>query len=234
VLIPGFAGLAWDTGPFEAWHHRILVTGKLPDAGTLEEYATAVESWTSGLAHYALVGDSFGALIALALAGRHPRRLSAGVLSGAFGSADLRSWLEPMASSEMEGDVDFRAALERNLRRLQRPGEKSGAADRTFALVGGGCDPAVFRRRASLALACDTAAELGRVSVPTLVIRGMTDRASVSWTKGDCCVVQTRALSGGLLARFATPGEYALAVERFLESLPAPNGHSPGGRLPSS
>jgi hypothetical protein len=62
----------------------------------------------------------------------------------------------------------------------------------------------------------------------------MTDRASVSWTRGDRCVVQTRALSGGLLARFATPGEYALAVERFLESVPPPHGHSRGSRLPPS
>src|SRR5262245_38137013 len=89
VLVPCFSGAPWKTEDFPAWRDRILVTGQLPDAGSLDRYADLVASWTEGLDEYVLVGDSFGASVALALAERQPAGLRALVMSGGFAKAHL-------------------------------------------------------------------------------------------------------------------------------------------------
>jgi hypothetical protein len=89
VLVPGFSGAPWDTSAFGAWRSRILVTARLPDSRSIDACADAVEGWGAGLRGYALVGDTFGSLVTLAVARRQPRELRAIVLSDNCVSAGL-------------------------------------------------------------------------------------------------------------------------------------------------
>ena len=89
VLVPCFSGAPWDTDAFPAWKNRLLITGQLPDAGSIENYANLVASWTANLKEYILVGDSFGAFVALALAQRQPPGLRALIMSGGFAKVEV-------------------------------------------------------------------------------------------------------------------------------------------------
>ncbi len=154
VLVPGLDGAAWPTARFVAWRHRILVTAKLPDLESLDAYAAFVAGWAFGLRRYVLVGDTFGALIALAVATCPTRARAARadvpaiagvVLSGAFRSCS--------------GDL---------------PGEGGAAeANRGPAVTGerrGTLEANVIRRRLAIAHGFDAVRALERLPVPSLVL----------------------------------------------------------------
>ena len=222
VLVPGFAGLAWDTSWFEAWHHRIVVTGKLPDLATIDDYASFVASWTMGLPRYALVGDSFGALVALTLAARQPARLAGLVLSGAFLPADVRRWVEPVAKAASEGDAaSYRSALQDSLRLLSRRMDSTESATHARRAVEAGCPPIVFQDRAALALGFDGLAALKNAAVPTLLVGPYVGNQIVTISAPDAedsGPPRIRVLSGGFLTRFDTPAPYAVAIDRFVDT----------------
>lgn len=223
VLVPGFAGLAWDTSWFDAWHHRIVVTGKLPDLPTIDKYASFVATWTAGLPHYVLVGDSFGALVALALAARRPPRLAGVVLSGAFLPADVRRWAEPVARAAVDGDsATYRAALQDSLRLLSRRMDTAESATHARRTIEAGCTPAVFARRAAMAMGFDGLEALRRLTVPTLVVSPYVGSQIVTISTpetDDGSAPRVHVLSGGFLTRFDTPAPYSVAIDSFVGTI---------------
>jgi len=97
LLIPGFEGFAWNSTGYGAWRHRILVTGRLGSADTLEQQVDTVKEWMAGLPAFAVVGDSLGAVVGLELAARHPG-VRALVLSGPFLPEDLATCVRELRS----------------------------------------------------------------------------------------------------------------------------------------
>lgn len=148
VLVPCFSGAPWDTTAFPSWRRRCLVTGALPDAVDVDGYADAVAGWTRGLDGYALVGDSFGALVALALARRRPRGLRALVLSGGFARADVNPWTRlRMAAGRFLGRAGYPLTVRMHVDSLGSPFDP-GAPTRC---CGGSSSRSAARRRSSAA-----------------------------------------------------------------------------------
>ena len=68
ILAPCLSGAPWDTDAFPSWPDRQLITGQLPEVGGIENYADLIESWAKTVEAYILIGDSFGAAVALGTA----------------------------------------------------------------------------------------------------------------------------------------------------------------------
>jgi pimeloyl-ACP methyl ester carboxylesterase len=93
VTIPCFSGAPWEDRQLEPFAGRKVRTMRLPEAlNNVEAYADFVAEQVADLDSYVLVGDSFGAVIALTLATRQPAGLVALVLSGGFAANPLPRW----------------------------------------------------------------------------------------------------------------------------------------------
>ena len=92
VMIPCFAGAPWRLELLSALHDWPMRTLRLPDdLDDLEGLADYVLSEVRDLDGYVLVGDSFGAVIALAIAVRRPARHKALVMSSGFARNPITS-----------------------------------------------------------------------------------------------------------------------------------------------
>ena len=93
VTVPCFSGAPWDARQLVPFAGRKLRTMRLPEGlDDVEAYADFVAGQVSDLDSYVLVGDSFGAVIALTLATRRPKGLAALALSGGFAANPLPRW----------------------------------------------------------------------------------------------------------------------------------------------
>jgi len=210
VLVPGFSGAPWDPGVYGAWRTRILVTAPLPDAGSIDDCADAVEGWGAGLRDYALVGDTFGSLVALAVARRRPRGLRALVISDNCLSAGL-------ACDGPEPLVDWYFGCMRS--RFDPP----VTVERIQRLFFEYCDAATLRCRLAIAGAAAATLHAGAITVPTLVLApeaGRAARRSLILLVGAGATTTRIVLPGtGPLFRFTHPDAYAAAMATFLDRL---------------
>jgi pimeloyl-ACP methyl ester carboxylesterase len=107
VLVHGLAGAAanWiDLGALLVRRHRLIVpelpghsgSAPLPAAPNLDAYADRVRlvAEHEGALPAAFVGHSFGGLVSLRLALRHPEAVSSLVLAGSAGISSTRRWAE--------------------------------------------------------------------------------------------------------------------------------------------
>lgn len=93
VTIPCFSGAPWEDRQLKPFAGREVRTMRLPEGlSTVEAYADFVAAQVADLDSCVLVGDSFGAVIALTLATRRPAGLVALVLSGGFAANPLPRW----------------------------------------------------------------------------------------------------------------------------------------------
>ncbi len=210
VLVPGFSGAPWDPGAYGAWRSRILVTARLPDAGSIDACADAVERWGAGLRDYALIGDTFGSLVALAVARRQPRGLRALVLSDNCLSAGL-------ACDGPEPLVDWYLECMRS--RFDPP----VTVERIQRLFVEYCDAATLRCRLAIARGAAAPLHANAVKVPTLVLApeaGPATRTSLISLVGIGATTTRLVLPGtGPLMRFTHPDAYATTVVTFLDRL---------------
>lgn len=85
VTVPCFSGAPWELEQLGPLADHPLRTMRLPEAlETIEDYADFLAEQVAGLEDYVVVGDSFGAVVALAFATRQPPGLRGLVLSGGF------------------------------------------------------------------------------------------------------------------------------------------------------
>ena len=223
VLVPCFSGAPWDTSAFPSWRGRCLVTGALPDAATIEGYADAVAGWTRGLEEYALIGDSFGALVALALARRRPRGLRALVLSGGFARADVNAWTRlRLAAGRFLGRAGYPLTVRMHVDSLGSPFDPPGTDALLRRIFLEACSAATFFRRGGIALGADLRGGLQRVDAPTLVLTPEHDRLIGPRAARELVAgipgAEERVLDGtGHLLRFTHPERYARAVDAFLD-----------------
>jgi len=227
VLVPCFSGAAWDTSQFPRWRGRKLVTGRLPDAPDLDAYADVVAGWTRHIGDHVLVGDSFGALVALALAQRQPRGLRALVLSGGFAKAHVGRWTRVrMAAGRLLGERGYPVAVRFHVASLGSPFDPPGTGRLLRRIFVEECDARTFFRRGRVALDADLRPGLSRVDVPTHVLTPEHDRligprAAAELVDGIADAREEILEGTGHLLRFTHPGRYAASINAFLDRLDA-------------
>lgn len=201
VLVHGLAGAAanWcELAPLLARRHRVLAldlpghagSSPLPATPNLDAYADRVHlvARTEGMLPATVVGHSMGGLIALRLAARHPRDVSALVLAASAGieSSTRRArfwlgilsrlrpgrWIAPLRGRVARSDV---------LRWLVfGPIEASDPLSMSPRAVEGFLGASRLhtgvRAAAAALVADDPRRELDRVRAPTLVLWGARDR----------------------------------------------------------
>ena len=229
VTIPCFSGAPWALEQLTPLHGRPLGTMRLPEAlDDIEAYADFVEAQVEGLERYVLVGDSFGAVVALAVAVRQPAGLQGLVLSGGFaadpvGSRIVRGLLG--ATRWLRGSLYRQLVLRLHAALLASPHDATGevpwsrAASRALFLAH--TPHASYAARARAAFAADYRARLGRIAVPTLVLTPGHDkligpRAAGELLQGIPDAREVVLADTGHMFRFTHPRRYAQAIATFL------------------
>lgn len=171
VLVPCFSGAPWDTNAFPQWKNRPLITRQLPNAKSMEEYADIVEAWTKGIGDYVLVGDSFGASVALLLAQRQPAHLKALVMSGGFAKADVTLYTRlRVLAGRILGQRWYPFTVKFHVRTLGSRFDPPGTVVRLHQLFLKHSDAKTFIKRGTLVLKADLRPGLDRINVPTLIL----------------------------------------------------------------
>ena len=226
VLAPDRPG--WGADPRPA-------TGMAANADALEELLEVVDP----PGPVTVVGHSLGGGVALELALRHPRRVGALVLVGSVGVAEALSRFDRVLAFPVLGGAILRAGvatLRRGLITATRYSEhhpdarlaKRVAVIPTLqAAIGSDSRPTVGRARRSFlveqrALLAETPRledALGRISVPTAVVTGTSDRIvpvpAARALAGRIPGAELVVMAGGHLLPFHQPGKIAEIVRRY-------------------
>ncbi|MEU6187526.1 alpha/beta hydrolase [Nocardia sp. NPDC047038] len=232
VFVPCFSGAPWELEQLVPLADRPMRTMRLPEAvADMEIYADAVAAEVADLDEYVLVGDSFGANVALALAVRRPRGLRGLVLSGGFAANPISSPVLKAAMrvmGKMRGPLYRQVALRAHAHNLASPHDNEGqipwskSDSRQFFLEN--TPAASFGARAVAALNADYTAGLGRVQVPTLILTPSHDvligpEAATILREGIPDAREVVLDRTGHMFRFSHPRTYAQTVEKFLQEV---------------
>ncbi|MFJ8623327.1 alpha/beta fold hydrolase [Kitasatospora sp. NPDC093550] len=234
VFVPCLSGAPWSAEQLAPYGQAPRRTLRLPEGvGDIEGYADHVRDAVADLEDYVLVGDSFGANIALALATRRPPGLRALVLSGGFAAdpVDSKAWKALMrAAGKARGPLYRQLTLRVHARRLASPFDGEGQVPwneaRSRELFLANTPAASFDARVRAVLGADYTGALGRVRVPTLILTPAHDvligeKASKVMLAGIPDAREVVLARTGHMFRFSHPGAYAAAVTDFLAALPA-------------
>ncbi|MFJ9447407.1 alpha/beta fold hydrolase [Kitasatospora sp. NPDC101235] len=233
VFIPCFSGAPWSAEQLAPYGDAPKRTLRLPEGvDDIERYADHVEDAIADLDDFVLVGDSFGANIALALATRRPQGLRALVLSGGFAAnpVDSKPWKALMqAIGKARGPLYRQLTLRAHAHRLASPFDGEGQVPwseaRSRELFLASTPAASFGARLRAALTADYVGVLGRVQVPTLILTPSHDvligeDASTTMRAGIPDAREVVLPRTGHMFRFSHPVTYAAAVKDFLAALP--------------
>lgn len=239
VMIPCFSGSPWMLEQFGPLQHLPLRTMRLPDdVDDLERLADFVEQQVAGLDSYVLVGDSFGAVIAIALAIRQPKGLSGLVLSGGFASNPLTSMRHKMLSAlapyfpgPFYRALTLRVHAASLASSFDGGGEIPWSAARTREFFIRETPHRAYVNRMRSVAGADLVPHLARIEVPTLILTPQDDRI-IGKEQASALLHGIRrsrevVLAGtGHMFRFSHPTLYAREVLRFLDQ------HVPVRRAP--
>ncbi len=229
ILVPCFSGAPWDTDAFPSWKDRLLITGQLPDAGAMENYADLIASWAAELDEYVLIGDSFGASVALALAERQPAGLRALVMSGGFAKADVSAVTRArLIAGKILGQAGYPISVAFHVRSLGSRYDRPGTDARLRELFLRHSDARTFIHRGEMVLSTDLRPGLAKVNVPTLILTPEDDRligpaSAAEMRHGIPGAEEVVLPHTGHLLRFTHEREYAQAVDDFLSRRLAPH-----------
>ena len=113
VTVPCFSGASWDLDQLTPLADYPLRTMRLPERlDDIEDYADFVAEQVADLDEYVVVGDSFGAVVALAFATRRPAGLRALVLSGGFAANPVTN---PLVKAKLSAARFLPGALYRHV-----------------------------------------------------------------------------------------------------------------------
>ena len=231
VTVPCFSGAPWELeqlAPLRDWRLRTM---RLPERlDSIEAYADFVDTQLAELNRYVLVGDSFGAVIALAYATRQPRGLAALVLSGGFAANPVTNPIlkaRIQAARFLPGPLYRHVTLRLHASSLASPHDADGeipwSKSRSRSLFLENTPFVSYVNRAAAALAADYRAELRRIQVPTLLITPSHDvligeDAARAMLNGIPDATEVTLDDTGHMFRFSHPSRYAHAIRNFLVS----------------
>lgn len=230
VTVPCFSGAPWDLDqltPLAQAHE--LATMRLPDhLDDIEAYADVVADHVAHLDEYVLVGDSFGAVVALAFATRRPLGLRALVLSGGFAADPVT---DPVTRAKLAmarflpGVLYRQLVLRFHAASLASPHDGEGQVRWTAAdsrrLFVDHTPHRAYVNRARAAFSADYRHRLGDVIVPTLILTPSHDQligedAARIMREGIPEATEIVLENTGHMFRFSHPVTYATAVCDFL------------------
>ena len=232
VLVPCFSGAPWSTDQQQAFSPLPVIATTMPEKlDDVERYADALAESIDSLERYVVVGDSFGAAVALALAVRRPPGLVGLVLSGGFASDPLVSRFARVGShisAFMPGVLYKQLTLRIHAHMLSSPFDSnpdteiswSERSSRELFLRSTSWSSYVARVRAARQF--DIRQSLRKIDVPTLVLSPSFDRL-VAKEATDPLIneipdVTHVVLEGtGHMFRFSHTSRYAHAIRGFLE-----------------
>ncbi|QIS41686.1 alpha/beta hydrolase [Clavibacter capsici] len=230
VGVPCFSGAPWDFAPLTALAPYPVRTLRLPDdAATVDETADALEDAVADLRRYALVADSFGAVVSLALALRRPPGLAGLVLSGGFAADPTPAWKTRAAGL---ADRVPRVAYEQGILRFHAS-QLASRLDATAPhprtrrdyreLFRAHTPAAAYAARVRAVAGFDVRTRLARIEVPTLLLTPEDDRlvgpAAAAALRDGLPHARELVIPGtGHMLRFTHPEEYADAVDAFVRA----------------
>jgi pimeloyl-ACP methyl ester carboxylesterase len=208
---------------------------RLPDGvDDIEDYADFVAAQLADLDDYVLVGDSFGAVVALALAARRPAGLHALVLSGGFVANPVTTVIgrtKIRAARFLPGPLYRQLVLRMHAAALDSPSDRDAerplSTRQTRQLFLDNTPWRSYVARADAALRADYTHRLGRIRVPTLILTPEHDtligeHAATVLRTGIPDAVE-RVLPGtGHMLRFTHPRRYAAHIAEFLAARLSP------------
>jgi pimeloyl-ACP methyl ester carboxylesterase len=229
LMIPCFAGAPWQLNQLIALQDWPLRTLCLPDdIDDLEQLADVVLRQLRDLPSYVLVGDSFGAVIALAIAVRCPAGLKAMVISGGFARNPITSpllkllaGLAPYFPGPFYRGLTLRVHAFNLRSKFDAEGEIPWSMARTRKFFVRETPHHAYVNRIRSIQNTDYSQQLGRINVPTLILTPDEDRLIgraaaqllLSGIHGSEEVVMPRT---GHMFRFSHPAAYSNVVAAFL------------------
>lgn len=231
VTVPCFSGAPWDErqlSPLQAYPVRTM---RLPEGvDDIAEYADFVAAQVEDLDDYVLVGDSFGAVISLALALRQPDGLRGLVLSGGFAANPLPRWKAVAArGSRFAGGPLYRQGTLRIHAK-----ELASAFDQTAEvphrqedyrqLFVENTPRNSYTARVTSVISFDVRDQLAKVQVPTLLITPADDQLVGEQAARELCEGLSHAREvvlpqTGHMFRFTHPTLYGETITDFLAEL---------------
>jgi pimeloyl-ACP methyl ester carboxylesterase len=202
---------------------------RLPEGLTdVEAYADFVDAQVRDLNEYVLVGDSFGANVALAYAVRQPRGLEALVMSGGFAAnpitnpfLKLRIWMASLLPGSLYRAVTLRFHVASLASQYDDQGQIPWNEARSMSLFRQNTPFRSYVARARAAFSSDFLDSLKQIIVPTLIITPSHDKligpkAAKKMLDGIPDAEEVVLARTGHMFRFSHPITYAQAIEDFL------------------
>jgi pimeloyl-ACP methyl ester carboxylesterase len=230
ILIPCLSGAPWQAEQLSALQDLPLVTLRLDDAHRdIEGHANDVLALADAHRPYILVGDSFGAQVALAAAVRQPPGLVGLVMSGGFAANpvdDLGTKLKVFAAGFLPGPLYRNIVLPLHAdlpaSRFDAVGDLGWSRDQTIRLFREETTWRGYVRRARAALSADYQLELGKVRVPTLILTPEDDTligpdAARIMREGIPGAQEVIIEKSGHMFRFSHPQAFSQAIRDFLD-----------------
>jgi pimeloyl-ACP methyl ester carboxylesterase len=231
VTIPCFSGAPWELDkltPLAGWPLRTMT---LPDAvDSIEGYADYVAAQVADLDDYILVGDSFGAVVSLAVAVRQPRGLRGLVVSGGFAANPVTSRTGRAkigAARFLPGPLYRQLTLRLHAASLASPFDTEGdyplSEKDTADLFREHTPWRSYTSRAKAAFSADYRSQLARIDVPTLILTPehdtlIGDNGSAILRRGIRDSVEHVLARTGHMFRFTHPVTYSQHIAEFLHS----------------
>ena len=232
VCVPCFSGTPWDLKALTGLDGLATRTMRLPeDIADVDAYADVLAEQVQDLDSYVLVGDSFGAVISLALAARQPKGLVGLVLSGGFAANPLPRWKSVAAKlSRFANGALYRQGTLR-FHAFQLASHFDAAAEVPHTqndyrnLFVQNTPRSSYTARVTSVTQLNLLTDLALIRVPTLVLTPAEDRligvkAARQLLDGIPQSSEIVLPETGHMFRFTHPTLYSHTIRAFVDSLP--------------
>lgn len=228
ITIPCLSGAPWDPDAFGPLQDYSMKTIRLSeDYKDIEAHADDVLALAEGEEAFILMGDSFGAQVAIAAAARRPKGLVGLVISGGFAAMPVDSLLtraKISAARFLPGPLYRRMVIPMHAKALDSRFDAEGDTGWTTAdsirLFRENTSWRGYVNRTRAAMAADYRDALPQIAVPTLVLTPEEDTLIGPEAAGVLCTGITDATEvvlprTGHMFRLSHPTRYAEAVRDF-------------------
>ncbi|TFB71290.1 alpha/beta hydrolase [Cryobacterium glaciale] len=231
VCVPCFSGAPWDLEVLIGLDGLPTRTMRLPeDLADVDAYANFLAEQVHDLDSYVLVGDSFGAVISLALAIRPPKGLVGLVLSGGFAANPLPRWkgvaatLSRFANGALYRHGTLRFHASQLASHFDAAAEVPHTQNDYRHLFVQNTPRSSYTARVTSVTQLNLLNDLALVRVPTLVLTPADDRlvgadAARQLLDGIRQSSEVVLPKTGHMFRFTHPTLYSNTIRAFLDSL---------------
>lgn len=229
VAIPCFSGAPWDDYQLKSLSGHKVRTMRLPEeVDSVEAYADSVCEQVADLDSFVLVGDSFGAVIAVTLATRQPPGLGGLVMSGGFAANPLPRWKGIAArASRFAGGALYRQGTLR-FHAFQLGSTFDSTAENPLTqndyrqLFIDNTPRRSYTARVTSVINFDVRDRLNRIEVPTLLITPQDDKlvgknAAQELLDGIAGAQEIVLPATGHMFRFTHPDLYGNTITAFID-----------------